>query len=256
MRLSGRIPGPLLLGTAALGAFMGCPADAPEPPKQRPAGELDLSGELAERRDAMVRFQIQARGLRDEHVLRAMRKVPRHEFVPTELREEAYGDYPLPIGLGQTISQPYIVALMTEAARLKPGARVLEIGTGSGYQAAILAEIASEVYTIELLPALAVSAASRLKALGYANVTVRTGDGYAGWPEKAPFDAILVTCGAPEVPPPLIEQLATGGRLIMPVGPGDGVQSLLCLEKRSDGNIERSDLGAVRFVPLRRGEPK
>lgn len=198
-------------------------------------------------RKQMVETQIKARGIRDEKVLSAMLKVPRHEFVPVTWRFLAYADRPLPIGKGQTISQPYIVALMTELLVLKGTEKVLEIGTGSGYQAAILAEIVPEVYTIEIIPELANSAEERLKKLGYKNVFVKTGDGYYGWPQKAPFDGIIVTCGAGHIPPALIEQLAEGGRMVIPVG--KGWQKLLLVRKK-DGKIIKEFITDVIFVPL------
>ncbi len=182
----------------------------------------------------------------------AMRKVPRHEFVPVEVRAGAYLNSPLPIGDGQTISQPYIVALMTELADVRPDARVLEIGTGSGYQAAVLAEIAREVYTIEIIETLGQRAAETLRRLGYDNVLVKIGDGYAGWPEAAPFDAIIVTAAPEEVPEPLIRQLRAGGRLVVPVGPEGAVQSLRVLTKDAEGNVSSSDVLSVRFVPFTR----
>jgi protein-L-isoaspartate(D-aspartate) O-methyltransferase len=205
----------------------------------------------------MVEEQIKARGVRDERVLTAMGKVPRHEFVPEDQRADAYRDGPLPIGEGQTISQPYIVALMTEEARPRPGHRVLEIGTGSGYQAAVLAELVKEVYTIELEPALAGQAKDRLERLGYRNVHTRTGDGYKGWPGAAPFDAVVVTCGADHVPEPLFEQLKPGGVLVIPVGKAPAEQSLLAITKDETGGRTTRDLGPVRFVPFRRagGDP-
>lgn len=203
----------------------------------------------------MIREQIEARGITDARVLAAMRKVPRHEFVPADWVQRAYDDSPLPIGHEQTISQPYIVALMTELARLSPQAKVLEVGTGSGYQAAILAEIVAEVYSIEIIEPLAISATERLRHLGYRNVQVKFGDGYLGWPEQAPFDAIIVTAGADHVPPPLIEQLRPGGRLVIPVGDSSGWQSLLLLEKDVDGNITERRITPVAFVPLTR-EPR
>jgi protein-L-isoaspartate(D-aspartate) O-methyltransferase len=187
-------------------------------------------------------------------VVAAMSSVPRHEFVPEALRGSAYLNRPLPIGDGQTISQPYIVALMTELADLRPESVVLEIGTGSGYQAAVLAEIAREVYTIEIIRALGERATSTLRRLGYDNVHVRVGDGYAGWPEAAPFDAILVTAAPDEVPQPLIDQLRAGGRLVAPVGAEDAVQSLRVLTKDTAGNIASTDVLPVRFVPLTRDE--
>jgi protein-L-isoaspartate(D-aspartate) O-methyltransferase len=195
----------------------------------------------------MVVAQIVARGVRDERVIAAMKKVPRHRFVPAELRESAYYDGPLPIGSEQTISQPYIVALMTEALGLEGGGRVLEIGTGSGYQAAILAEIADTVYTIEILPELAERARAILDTLGYRNVRVRAGDGFFGWPAAAPFDGIIVTAAAPRVPEPLIEQLAAGGRIVIPVG--DRYQDLEIYEKTGAG-LELLETVPVRFVPM------
>jgi protein-L-isoaspartate(D-aspartate) O-methyltransferase len=176
-----------------------------------------------------------------------MRRVERHRFVPESIREHAYEDRPLGIGHGQTISQPYIVAVMTEAARVRPGARVLEIGTGSGYQAAVLAELAGEVDTIELVEPLAKEAAARLVALGYRNVNVRAGDGYRGWPERAPFDVILVTAAPPEIPQPLLDQLAVGGRLVAPVGERE--QELVVV-KRTEAGLSRRTLLPVRFVPM------
>jgi protein-L-isoaspartate(D-aspartate) O-methyltransferase len=206
-----------------------------------------------EARRRMVAEQIEARGVADPAVLEAMRSVPRHEFVVPDYRDFAYADRPLPIGLGQTISQPYIVALMTELIEPEPGDRVLEVGTGSGYQAAVAAAIVEHVYSIELLPELATTAADRLARLGVANVDVRAGDGYLGWPEHAPFDGILVTAGADHVPPPLVEQLATGARMIIPVDAADGGQVLQVVEKLADGSVEVRDVALVRFVPLLRG---
>jgi protein-L-isoaspartate(D-aspartate) O-methyltransferase len=206
-------------------------------------------GTFDERRARMVDDQIRGRGVRDPRVLAAMARVPRHRFVPDSQVESAYEDTPLPIGEGQTISQPYIVAYMTEALALAPTARVLEIGTGSGYQAAILAELVSEVYTIEIVPALAARAARTLKELGYTRVQTREGDGYLGWPERAPFDAIIVTAAPDHVPQPLIDQVRAGGRLVIPVGRGS--QDLLVYEKRADGLREITRL-PVRFVPLTR----
>ncbi|MCM8795926.1 MAG: protein-L-isoaspartate(D-aspartate) O-methyltransferase [Candidatus Omnitrophica bacterium] len=195
----------------------------------------------------MVRTQIQARGVKDKRVLEAMLKVERHLFVPKIWQHLAYEDMPLPIGEGQTISQPYIVGLMTELLELKGEEKVLEIGTGSGYQAAILAELAKEVYTIEILPKLASKAEKLLKELGYKNIKVKCGDGYLGWPEFAPFDAIIVTCAPDKVPLPLIEQLAEAGRLVIPVG--ETYQNLKLLIK-SKGRIEERDIIPVRFVPM------
>lgn len=198
----------------------------------------------------MVAHQIEARGVRDPAVLAAMRTVPRHRFVPEYLQAESYEDYPLPIGLQQTISQPFIVAAMTELLAARPGDRVLEVGTGSGYQAAVLAHLGAQVYTIEILEPLATAAAERLRQLGFTNVQVRAGDGYAGWPEVAPFDGILVTAGAEHVPPPLVEQLKPGGRMVIPVGPSDDTQWLKLLVREADGRLREQDIMAVRFVPL------
>jgi protein-L-isoaspartate(D-aspartate) O-methyltransferase len=213
-----------------------------------PAGPTSFE----EGRKRMVREQIESRGITNAQVLAAMRKVPRHEFVPANWVERAYDDSPLPIGYDQTISQPYIVALMTDLAQLSPQSKVLEVGTGSGYQAAILAEIVREVYSIEIIEPLAVSAAERLTRLGYKNVQVKHGDGYLGWPEHAPFDAIVVTAGAEHVPPPLIEQLKPGGRMVIPVGQLPGQQSLWLIEKSVDGTIIQNQITPVAFVPLTR----
>ncbi len=188
----------------------------------------------------------------DVRVVDAMGKVERHLFVPEEVRDWAYRDSPLGIGWRQTISQPYIVALMTELAEPAPEDRVLEIGTGSGYQAAVLAEIVDHVYTIEIVEPLGLRAAAALDMAGYGNVTTRIGDGYAGWQEEAPFDAIVVTAAPDHVPQPLIDQLATGGRLVLPVGPVGGRQELQVLEKQADGSVERTRVIPVRFVPLTR----
>jgi protein-L-isoaspartate(D-aspartate) O-methyltransferase len=200
----------------------------------------------------MVDEQLKARDIKDERVLEAMLKVPRHEFVPEKWRADAYEDGPLPIGHEQTISQPYIVALMTQAAKPKPEHRVLEIGTGSGYQAAVLAELVKDVYTIELIPDLADEAKERLNRLAYKNIHTKTGDGYKGWPDAAPFDAVIVTCGADHVPDPLFEQLKPGGILVIPVGKTQAEQSLLVITKDAKGGRSTRDLGPVRFVPLRR----
>lgn len=201
----------------------------------------------AQRRERMVERQIRARGVTDARVLAAMAKVPRHLFVPEEVRAQAYEDYPLPIGARQTISQPYIVALMTSLLDLRGGERVLEIGTGSGYQAAVLAEIAGSVHTIEILEPLARTAQQTLSELGYRNVQFRVGDGWAGWPEAAPFDGILVTAAPEKVPQPLLDQLKVGGKLVIPVGAY--VQDLLVLTKTATG-LERKNIIPVRFVPM------
>ena len=200
----------------------------------------------------MVREQIESRGIRNARVLAAMSKVPLHEFVPEHLADAAYEDHPLPIGYSQTISQPYIVALMTELLQLQPGAKVLEVGTGSGYQAAILAEVGAQVYSIEILEPLAKTSAKLLQRLGYVNVQVKRGDGYLGWPQHAPYDAIVVTAAADHVPPPLVEQLKPGGRLVIPVGDGQAQQSLLLVEKSVDGSVTTHDVAPVMFVPLTR----
>jgi protein-L-isoaspartate(D-aspartate) O-methyltransferase len=207
------------------------------------------SDDYAEPRARMVREQLVGRGIRDERVLEAMGRVPRHELVPEAQRAEAYEDGPLPIGQGQTISQPYIVAAMSEAAALSGNERVLEVGTGSGYQAAVLSALARDVYTIELEPVLAERAKRDLERLGCTNVHTRTGDGYRGWPEAAPFDAILVTAAPDHVPPALLDQLRPGGRLVIPVG-GSGDQDLWLYTKTAHG-VERKHLMPVRFVPLR-----
>ncbi len=199
-------------------------------------------------RRRMVEGQIRRRGVKDERVLRAMEKVPRHLFVPEHLRAYAYEDCPLSIGRGQTISQPYMVALMTEMLGPGPGDRVLEVGTGSGYQTAVLAELAREVYTIERIPELAERAAERLRRLGYRNVFVEVGDGSMGLPDKAPFDGILVTAGAPDVPSPLVDQLAVGGRLVIPVG-SEYHQTLVALTRHEEG-LERTVGTGCVFVPL------
>lgn len=186
-------------------------------------------------------------------VLAVMGRVPRHRFVPPDLGDEAYADRPLPIGHGQTISQPYIVALMTDLIDVSPGQAVLEIGTGSGYQAAVLAEMGATVATIEIIPELAERAAARLRDLGYGTVAARQGDGYYGWPERGPFDAIVVTAAASHVPPPLIRQLAPGGRMVIPVGTGFAVQHLILVDKAADGAVTTRQVLPVRFVPLTGG---
>ncbi len=202
-------------------------------------------------REKMVRVQIEDRGVSDPGVLAAMRKVPRHLFVPEEYEKEAYEDYPLPIGYGQTISQPYIVAYMTEVVWPSKKKTALEVGTGSGYQAAILAEIVSKVCSIEIVPELAGESAERLRKMGYKNIIVKYGDGYKGWPEFAPFDIVIVTAAAEQIPPPLVEQLADGGRLVIPVGAPLAVQELLLLEKKH-GRLNTQRLTFVRFVPFKR----
>jgi protein-L-isoaspartate(D-aspartate) O-methyltransferase len=202
-------------------------------------------------REAMVRTQIEERGIKDRATLHAMRTVPRHLFVPLHLAGSAYEDRPLPIGYGQTISQPYIVAYMTELIRPQAGHKVLEIGAGSGYQAAVLAEIVKQVYTIEIIPELGKAARERLQKQGCRNVAVRVADGYDGWPEQAPFDAIVVTAAADYIPPPLIRQLKDGGRMVIPVGSPFLVQTLMLVEKDKE-SVKTTSLLPVRFVPFRR----
>lgn len=211
--------------------------------------------ELAVERNQMVEEQIAARGIRDASVLAAMKAVPRHWFVPEDLARVAYADRPLPIGAGQTISQPYIVALMTTALGINQGDKVLEIGTGSGYQAAVLAELTPYVWSIEIEESLARQAASVLSARGYGCIQVRAGDGYRGWPEAAPFDAIIVTCAPPEIPKALIEQLDVGGRMCLPVGEVYEVQDLMLVTKQPDGSTKSISIEPVRFVPMT-GNPK
>ncbi len=218
----------------------------------RSTGGPGAGDSWAERRQRMVERQLVARGIKNERVLAALGQVPRHEFVPEARRPEAYDDNPLPIGQGQTISQPYIVAYMTEAIDPRLGQKALEVGTGSGYQAAVLAVLAGEVYTVELLPELAETARMRLERLGYRNVHVKAGDGYRGWPDKGPFDAIIVTCGAKDVPEPLFEQLKPGGKMIIPVGEVYAGQTLRVITRGPGGKREVRDLLPVRFVPLRR----
>jgi len=204
--------------------------------------------EFAAQRQQMVQQQLVPRGISEQRVLNAMAKVPREEFVPLESRAASYEDGPLPIGYGQTISQPYIVAFMTEQLRPKPTDRVLEVGTGSGYQAAILADLVSEVYSIEIVEPLAKNAEATLQRLGYKNVHLKTGDGYNGWPESAPFDAIIVTCAPDKVPQPLVDQLKDGGRMVIPVG-DKFAQQLYLLEKKN-GQLKQSATLPVRFVPM------
>ncbi|QEG01000.1 Protein-L-isoaspartate O-methyltransferase [Stieleria maiorica] len=199
-------------------------------------------------RAKMVDSQLAGRDIRDQRILDAIRRVPRHRFVPPGSRGDAYADSPLPIGNGQTISQPYIVGLMTQLVDPQPEDRVLDVGTGSGYQAAVLAELVRDVYSIEIVEPLAREAAERLKTLGYQNIHVRHGDGYAGWPGEAPFDAIVVAAAPDHVPPALIEQLAPGGKLVIPIG--DRFQSLVLIEKQDDGSVTRRNVAPVMFVPM------
>lgn len=210
--------------------------------------------DLSRRREAMVKEQLEGRDITDMRVLEAMRAVPRHLFVPERLRPWAYADHPLPIGEGQTISQPYIVALMTQLLALEPGEKILEIGTGSGYQAAVLAQLTDQVFSMEINPELAEDARQRLKELGYGNVRVRHGDGYAGWEEHAPYDAVIITCAAPEVPEALFRQLREGGRIVMPRGDPQKNQILSVITKVKGKPVIR-DVTAVRFVPMVGGKP-
>jgi protein-L-isoaspartate(D-aspartate) O-methyltransferase len=226
--------------------------DAAQSEPSAPAGD---GGPFAAARWRMVEEQLRLRDITDPKVLRAMGRVPRHRFVPAEMRSQAYDDHPLPIGLGQTISQPYIVALMTQLARPTPESRALDVGSGSGYQAAILAEFCGHVYGLEIHRPLAEAAAERLANLGYKNVTVRWGDGNQGWPEQAPFDVILVAAAPTEVPQALLEQLAPGGRLVIPVG--GHFQELLLIQKRPDGTLDRTAIAPVQFVRMTGGtEPQ
>ncbi len=222
---------------------------------QTPTGQTtftpDEEAEFTAQRMRLVEEGIIGAGITDPLVIEAMRKVPRHKFVLPEYLDQAYANHALPIGYGQTISQPYVVALMTEALALELGDKVLEVGTGSGYQAAVLAEIVEQVYTVEIIGALATQAAERLAALGYSNVEVMHGDGYFGWEEHAPFDAIIVTAAPDHVPPPLLAQLADGGRMVIPVGPPGGYQELWLIERQGD-EFTSTSLGGVIFVPLTR----
>ena len=216
---------------------------------------LHAQDDYASERKAMVETQIKARGITHDATLTAMSSVLRHEFVPADMVLYAYGDRPLPIGQGQTISQPFIVAYMTQVLKPKEADRILEIGTGSGYQAAVLAKIVDSVYTIEIIEGLASEAEKRLKRLSYDNVVVRAGDGYHGWPEKAPFDGVIVTAGAEFIPEPLIDQLKIGGRMIIPVGPHRGIRQLVLVTKKKN-KVVKKNLMAVRFVPFTRSKKR
>jgi len=228
---------------------VGSPAATPTPtPVVLTPGPQQDDDRLEERMN-MVEHQIRRRGITDQQVLDAMEHVPRHEFVPNEYQGQAYADHPLPIGHGQTISQPYIVALMTELLQLQPTDRVLEVGTGSGYQAAILGELVDEVYTVEIIEALATEASERLARLGYDNVHVLHADGYFGWAEHAPFDAIIVTAAPDHIPQPLVAQLKEGARMVIPVGPPGGYQTLWEISKEG-GEIKKRNVTGVLFVPL------
>jgi protein-L-isoaspartate(D-aspartate) O-methyltransferase len=232
--------GKRLLAASMIGMSAGACAQPP----------AEGNDDRAAQRARMVERQLASRDIDDRRVLDAMRSVPRHLFVDPDQAAHAYDDGPLPIGHGQTISQPYIVALMTQLARPQPGDRVLEIGTGSGYQAAVLAKLASQVYTIEIVEPLAAEAKARLQRLGYDNVTVRAGDGYAGWPEHAPFDVVILTAAPEKVPAPLLEQLKPGGRLVAPIGSAFLGQELRLIEKRADGSLRTTRSVPVRFVPF------
>ncbi len=231
-----------IAATAAV-ILIGCTIEPDASPKPMKSEESRWEAE----RIARVVNQLRPRDIRDSRVLAAMEKVERHLFVPEENRKYAYADGPLPIGKGQTISQPYIVAYMTQALETTPEDRILEVGTGSGYQAAVLAELVDEVYSIEIVPELAATATELLADLGYSNVFVRAGDGYRGWPDKAPFDGIIVTAAPDHVPQPLIDQLKPGGKLVIPVG--DYAQEMLIITRTEDGIVERRTIG-VRFVPM------
>ena len=222
--------------------------DGPSPMESRQATPSPEPTAFVEARAMMVQRDLRRRDITDPKVLDVMGRVPRHEFVPPAVLESAYADRPLPIGYGQTISQPYIVALMTQLVEPNAHGRALDVGTGSGYQAAVLAELYDEVYAIEIVEPLAEESAARLRRLGYDNVTVRAGDGYRGWPEKAPFDAIIVAAAPDHVPSALVEQLAPGGRLVIPVG--RAFQQLLLIEKREDGTVDQRKVAAVAFVPM------
>jgi len=237
----------VLVALFVLVVLLARPRAAPAPATE--VGSPATADPYTNARESMVRDQIEQREVADARVLAAMRRTPRHEFVLPEYLPQAYADHPLPIGYGQTISQPYIVALMSESLQIQPGDRVLEIGTGSGYQAAVLAEMGADVYTMEIVPELADQAAKRLAGLGYRNIRVRQADGYYGWDEHAPYDAIIVTAAPDHLPQPLPLQLKEDGRLVVPIGPPGAVQTLWLFEKQGD-DLLASNLGAVSFVPL------
>jgi protein-L-isoaspartate(D-aspartate) O-methyltransferase len=236
-------------GRVTLAQSEGKPLPSIEAQTVPPTLIVSINDPYAEIRADMVRYQIEARGVEDQDVLTAMRSVPRHRFVLPRYLDQAYEDHPLPINYGQTISQPYIVALMTELLEANPGDRVLEIGTGSGYQAAILSEMGYETFSIEIIPELADKASILLKELDYSDIMIRNADGYYGWAEYQPYDAIIVTAAPDHLPQPLVEQLAEGGRLVIPIGPIGAVQTLWLFEKIS-GELQATNMGAVRFVPL------
>lgn len=222
------------------------------PKARESSAQEELENKYREEREMMVEYQLKGRDITDPKVLEVMSQIPRHQFVPEEYKDQAYEDHPLPIGEGQTISQPYIVALMTQNLELQGDEKVLEIGTGSGYQAAILSKLVQEVYTVEIIKSLGLTAKEQLKRLGYDNVVVQVADGYYGWPEHAPFDAIIVTAAPDHVPPPLLDQLKDGGIMVIPVGPPGSYQTLWKLTKKGDQIISKN-LGGVIFVPLTGG---
>jgi protein-L-isoaspartate(D-aspartate) O-methyltransferase len=245
------VTGRVHIAAAALAAVSACGRSERRVDRDREASPRvvePVRDEYGQRRAALVRELAEA-GIQNERVLAAIGRVPRHELVPSDQRDRAYFDQPLPIGEGQTISQPWVVARMSDAADITPGERVLEVGTGSGYQAAVLAELGAQVYTIEIVEPLGLRAKADLARLGYRNIEVRIGDGYAGWPEHAPFDAIVVTAAPPEIPKPLLEQLAVGGRLIAPVGEQRSVQELVVVSRDPDG-YHREVIADVMFVPM------
>jgi protein-L-isoaspartate(D-aspartate) O-methyltransferase len=245
----------LVLAATMLGCATALPSTAPATPaaaEKTPQPTSQPTQDIfTEPRLSMVREQIELRGVNDPAVLEAMRQVERHRFVPQDYIDQAYDDHPLPIGYGQTISQPYIVALMTRELGIQPGDRVLEIGTGSGYQAAVLAQMGIKVFTIEIVPELAEQAEKRLDELGYENARVLNADGYFGWEAHAPYDAVIVTAAPDHLPQPLVNQLEEGGRLVIPIGPVGAVQTLWRFEL-VDGELQAENLGAVRFVPFTR----
>jgi protein-L-isoaspartate(D-aspartate) O-methyltransferase len=247
----------LLLAVLGAGCSSSAAEDLSPPAPTRQPTEVPTQGTgdaYSEQLESMVQTGIVAWGITQPEVIQAMRAVPRHEFVPLEYLSQAYENHPLPIGYGQTISQPYIVALMTQELDLEPGDRVLEIGTGSGYQAAVLAELDVKVYSMEIVEPLALAAEERLRRLGYADIQLRHADGYLGWPEEAPFDAIVVTAAPDHVPQPLLLQLAVGGVLVIPVGPVGGYQELWRITRTAETSYDSASLGGVRFVPLVREE--
>ncbi|MGD2057096.1 MAG: protein-L-isoaspartate(D-aspartate) O-methyltransferase [Anaerolineales bacterium] len=241
-----------LLLIAALAACVGLPETSASSPDTDAA--TSQTAHLKEQRESMVREGIIGFGIESETVIKALRETPRHEFVPEEFLDQAYANHPLPIGFGQTISQPYIVALMSQELGVAPGEKVLEVGTGSGYQAAVLAEMGLQVYSMEIIEPLAERAQARLQELGYEQVQVRNADGYYGWPEEAPFDGILVTAAPDHVPQPLLRQLNVGAVMVIPVGPVGGYQELWKIKRVSEEEFKSESLGGVRFVPLTRSE--